>query len=215
MRYTTQHNLNWLKKTKSRDPKDSLKLINHIHSALNMETIIAESTVSRVFNVRELECQIRFPNPNSVITVANSHNQLKINMPSDCCIPSIVVLHDTKQSKLSVFKAKAPFSKSPALVSWCIREMNSLASNFSEKYSNFSANMHIKYVRTNDKGNQGRSSIDNTLLKLNIILIKRTEGAKLKELKMTLKSEQWPFQGLQLKPKEVYSEYQAMEHRHG
>lgn len=78
-------------------------------------------------------------------------------MTSDFCIPSIVVLHDTKQSKLSltncflccvlplrsVFKAKAPFSKSAALVSWCIRERKIFASNFSEKYSNFSANMHI------------------------------------------------------------------------
>lgn len=69
------------------------------------------------------------------------------------CLPSIVVLQETKQSKLSLtscflcwvrplrslFKAKAPPSKSAELVSWCILDRNSFASNFSEKYSNFSA----------------------------------------------------------------------------
>ena len=75
------------------------------------------------------------------------------------CIPSIVVLHETKQSKLSLtncflcwvlplrsfFKARAPPSKSAAVVSWCIRDRNSFASNFSEKYINFSANICIKH----------------------------------------------------------------------
>lgn len=76
----------------------------------------------------------------------NSKWKVKQNIYARQFSPSIVVLQDTKQSKFSltncffawvrplrsVFKARAPASKSAALVSWCTRDRKSFASNFSE-----------------------------------------------------------------------------------
>lgn len=85
-------------------------------------------------------------------------------------IPSIVVLHETKQSKFSltscffccvlplrsVFKVRAPDSKSAALVSLWTHERKTLGSKWEEEYITFSANVQKIYHLLKKNNNKER-----------------------------------------------------------